>query len=151
MTGPMNGQGHGVDELERRISERLQSHSRLAPDGDGWEAILDRIEQRGRARHRRRAATTGLVLVGMVGALVVVTGGDGTRVRTTTRRRRRTRRRRARQPRHRMAPFPIWCSRSPGGSTSSTGRAPRPWDPGPTSAGSSCTPPPATVSWGPAR
>ena len=57
---------NGVDELERQIADRLHGHSRLAPDSDGWEGILDRIEQRGRARHRRRAAATGLVVVGMV-------------------------------------------------------------------------------------
>ena len=76
---------HGVDELERQIADRLNGHSRRAPDNDGWEAILDRIEHRGRARHRRRAATTGLVMVGMVASLVVLTGDDDTtRVSTTS-------------------------------------------------------------------
>ncbi len=75
---------NGIDGLERQIAERLHGHSRMAPDNDGWEAILDRIEHRGRARHRRRAATTGLVAAGMVGALVVVLpGDDATRVSTT--------------------------------------------------------------------
>ncbi|HEX7276639.1 MAG TPA: hypothetical protein VF244_04630 [Acidimicrobiales bacterium] len=79
----MNGTGNGIDELERRISQRLHGHGRLAPDNDGWGAILDRIEQRGRARHRRRAAAAGLLVVGMVGSLVVLTGDDATRVSTT--------------------------------------------------------------------
>jgi hypothetical protein len=78
-SGPMNG----TDELERRIRERLHGHSRLAPDGDGWEGILDRIEQRGRARHRRRAAATGLAVVGMVGSLAVLAGDDDASVSTT--------------------------------------------------------------------
>ncbi|HVF13175.1 MAG TPA: hypothetical protein VM942_01180 [Acidimicrobiales bacterium] len=84
MNGPMGGPMGGVDELERRLSERLQGHGRMAPDGDGWQGILERIEQRGRARHRRRAAATGLVAVGIVGSLVVVSGDDTTRVRTTS-------------------------------------------------------------------
>jgi len=83
MTSPMNGGSSGIGELERRITRGLHDHSRLAPDSDGWEAILDRVEHRGRARHRRRAAATGLVMVGMVGTLVVLTGDDGTRVSTT--------------------------------------------------------------------
>ncbi len=79
----MNDPVNGIGELERRITERLHDHSRRAPDGDGWEGILDRIERRGRARHRRRAATTGLVVVGLVGSLAVLTSGDDTRVSTT--------------------------------------------------------------------
>jgi hypothetical protein len=79
MTSALNG----TDELERRLTARLHDHSRLAPDGDGWDAILDRIEHRGRARHRRRAAATGVVAVTIVGSLVVLAGNDGTRVSTT--------------------------------------------------------------------
>ena len=80
----MNGPSSGVDDLEVRIAERLHGHSRLAPDNDGWEGILDRIEHRGRARHRRRAALTGVVVVGMVWSLVALTGDDGTRLATTS-------------------------------------------------------------------
>ncbi len=75
---------NGVDELERRIADRLHGHSRRAPDNDGWEAISDRITARARARRRRRAAATGLVVAGMVGALVVELPGDvRTQVSTT--------------------------------------------------------------------
>jgi hypothetical protein len=79
----MNDLGHGIGELERRITQGLHRHSRLAPEGDGWEAILDRIERRGRVRQRRRVAATGLVLVAMVGSVVALTGGGDTRVSTT--------------------------------------------------------------------
>ena len=74
----------GTEELEHQIAERFHGYGRLAPDSDGWEGIHDRIEHRGRARHRRRAAATCLVVAGMVGSLVVLTGDDGARLSTTS-------------------------------------------------------------------
>lgn len=68
---------NGIDSVEHDLIAHLRSQGDRAPDREGWNGVLDRVQQRERRRRHRRTTTTALALVAVFGAMLSLANRSG--------------------------------------------------------------------------